>query len=80
VLSNLGEPIGEYTIVVNVGLSTENGRPAAISDADIAAEFGDLTESTGFSRADAMAEIGRRHGLSRNLVYKALERAKTSGA
>lgn len=79
VIEQLGEPVGEYTGVIEIGQTTEQSRPEPPSDQDLVIEFGLLTEHSKSSRRRVLAEMGRRHGLSPNAIYMAIERAKKSG-
>ena len=79
VLPRLVSPRGEFTVVANVGQSTEYRPPAAIGDRELLHEFGDMTNTAGFTRRRALTTIARRHGLAANVVYDAIERAKKSG-
>ena len=76
VIEQLGEPVGEYTGVVEIGQITEQSKPEPPSDHELVIEFGLLTEHSKSSRRRVLAEMGRRHGLSPNAIYRAIERAK----
>jgi 16S rRNA (cytidine1402-2'-O)-methyltransferase len=69
------DPRGEYTIVAK-GASGSSLSSGPMSDEQLTAEFGQLTESRRLSRRAAIAEVAKRHGLTANAVYKRLERAK----
>jgi 16S rRNA (cytidine1402-2'-O)-methyltransferase len=75
VLAQIGEPRGEYTVVVGPGEAHEDERVVA-SDDDVAREFGVLTEKAGFRRRDAIAAIAKKFGRTTRDVYAAVERAK----
>ena len=67
----------------NFGMRFNNLEPridyhnvASDNDAEVAREFGALTESAGFGRRDAIAAIARKFGRSTRDVYAAVERAK----
>jgi 16S rRNA (cytidine1402-2'-O)-methyltransferase len=83
VLERLSEPRGEFTVIVEFGLSTERGSlepaRAEISLEDMAVEIGRLIDSAQMSRRQAVATIARRHHLAVNQVYSNLERLKKSG-
>jgi 16S rRNA (cytidine1402-2'-O)-methyltransferase len=64
---------GEFTIVVNIGQTTDNTAAAPI---DIANEFGQMTTDMSLSKRKAVAVLARRHGLPPNDVYQAIEEAK----
>jgi len=71
--------LGEFTVVLTIGLTPENLLPAVTSDQDIVAEFGVMTKIDGLTRRMAISSIGRKHGLAANRVYEILEAAKKSG-
>lgn len=76
VLERLGEPRGEYSVVVS-GLNNQNILPLeAPNDQVLRVEFCRLTEFGGLARRPALAEVAKRHGLSTRAVYAAVERAK----
>jgi hypothetical protein len=52
---------------------------AAPDDNILAEQFGELTLNRRRSRRQAIADLARRHRLSANKVYQAIERAKNSG-
>jgi 16S rRNA (cytidine1402-2'-O)-methyltransferase len=78
VLKHLTTPIGEFTVVVDVGRSTNIVPGAPISDEMIVAEFGRMTALNGISRRRAITRLARTHGLPPNEVYKTIELAKKS--
>jgi 16S rRNA (cytidine1402-2'-O)-methyltransferase len=63
-LTELKRPIGEFTIVVEIGHKTENR--------DAAAEI-ELS-----SRRQALAQVAQDHGLTANQLYRVIEDAKKS--
>jgi 16S rRNA (cytidine1402-2'-O)-methyltransferase len=80
VLRKLEHPIGEYTVVADIGLITKHGPTrSAINAQAIAAEFFQMTKTAHLSRRRAVTELARSHGLTTNAVYKALEDVKKSG-
>jgi len=76
VLDSLKEPRGEFTVVVSPA-ALENVPAEPPSDAQLRHDFGVLTESSGFSRRDAITELSNRHRLRTRDVFAALERTKT---
>jgi len=72
VSDRLQDPCGELTVVINIGLMTNN-RPA---DVDLVAEFGQMTARAGTTKRRAVAELARKHGLAPNDVYTAIENAR----
>jgi 16S rRNA (cytidine1402-2'-O)-methyltransferase len=79
VLATIGEPIGEFTVVANIGQITDNDPPAAPSPAEILSEFGELTKTSKMSRRAAVATLAKRHRLAANLVYELIETGKKDG-
>ena len=69
---------GEFTVVLNIGLITENSRPKTASVQDIAVEFGVMTNIQGLTRRMAISSLGKRHGIAPNRIYEILEEAKKS--
>jgi 16S rRNA (cytidine1402-2'-O)-methyltransferase len=67
---------GEYSIVVRIGHKTDNVHPEPPEEADIAADFGRITESAGMSRRHAIRQIADKYGLKANVVYQMLERGR----
>jgi 16S rRNA (cytidine1402-2'-O)-methyltransferase len=66
VLARLGQPRGEYTVVVEIGYKTENER----------LDIGVMTNNESSSRRETISAIARTLGLSANEVYAALETLK----
>jgi len=77
VLAALGEPRGEYTVVLAPAVPE---RPVPLTDAGAWAEFADLTGPGHLSRRGAVSAIARRHGVPAREVYAAIERAKPDAA
>jgi 16S rRNA (cytidine1402-2'-O)-methyltransferase len=76
VLGQLTAPLGEFTIVVDIGRSTDNLASAPPTTESLVAEFGQMTTSGTFSRRQAISRLARTHGLPPNEVYEAIESAK----
>jgi 16S rRNA (cytidine1402-2'-O)-methyltransferase len=76
VIARLTAPIGEFTVVLDVGHETEQTEHRAVSNTDLAKQFGLMTEHAAVSKRLAVARLAREHGLSTNVVYAALEEAK----
>jgi 16S rRNA (cytidine1402-2'-O)-methyltransferase len=79
IVSKLPVNRGEFTIVANIGRPTENMGEIPVSDESIVAYFGEITKNRQCSRKQAINLTARRHQLSPNQVYAAIERAKKSG-
>ena len=76
VLASIPPPRGEYTVVVDIGQSTQIGPAQPPSDALILLEFGELTKSEAQTRRRAITTLARRHRLPAREVYAAIERAR----
>ncbi len=79
VLRRLTEARGEFTVVVNIGQKPENTMHQRPGGSELAAEFGDMTNTEGMTRRRAVAALARRHRLPANEVYRAIELFKKSG-
>jgi len=78
VLEKLSNPIGEFTVVLEIGQTTDNSAAREISDEELLSEIGRMTDRLPGRRRSAIAELARRHGRSPNEIYAAIERAKKS--
>jgi 16S rRNA (cytidine1402-2'-O)-methyltransferase len=76
VASRLSSAKGEFTVVLDIGRSTEISPANGPADPDVLAEFGVLTNNMGLGRRQAVARLAEKHGQGRNEVYAAIERAK----
>ena len=82
VLARVSSPLGEFTVVVNLGLEV---KPAVLDPGSeagrrlIADEFGHMTSISGKTRRQAISYIAKRYGVSAKAVYSAIEEAKFSG-
>jgi 16S rRNA (cytidine1402-2'-O)-methyltransferase len=75
VLDRLGEPRGEFTIVVSGTPPAEPGTADQVSDFQLLTDFGRLTER-GMGRREAITELARRHHLRSREVFAAIDRAR----
>jgi 16S rRNA (cytidine1402-2'-O)-methyltransferase len=80
VLSALGEPRGEFTIVVGPRKNTVSSEEVPVSDEQVLKEFGQIPESGQVTRRQAVAEVAQKLGKSPREIYSAIERAKKSSA
>jgi 16S rRNA (cytidine1402-2'-O)-methyltransferase len=78
VLDQLSDGRGEYTIVTIIGRKTEKKSSEPPSAEMLRREFGEITSTAGSSRRSAVATLAKRHGLTPNDVYRALETVKKS--
>jgi 16S rRNA (cytidine1402-2'-O)-methyltransferase len=79
VIERLAEPIGEYTVVANIGRTTELAAAAPPSVAELLAELGVMTNSAHLTKRAAVSALARRYKIAPNVVYDILETAKKSG-
>ena len=71
--------VGEFTVVAIIGLKPELGVSRRPGPHELLAELGQIATDGRLTRRRAIAELSRRHGLSPNEVYAAIESAKKSG-
>jgi 16S rRNA (cytidine1402-2'-O)-methyltransferase len=79
VAGQLISPRGEITVVVGPAVSVVRPTIVHATDADLAAEFGRITNTGLVSRGESVALVAKKFGKSRREVYAAIERAKVSG-
>jgi 16S rRNA C1402 (ribose-2'-O) methylase RsmI len=77
VLSGLKRPLGEYTVVADIGHVTAEISAVRADRPDMLSEFYQLTKSGGLSRRAAISTLARRHGISSRAVYQSIEAAKS---
>jgi 16S rRNA (cytidine1402-2'-O)-methyltransferase len=78
VLQRLAEPLGEYTVVANIGHTTDIVTTEAPSAAELLVEFSVMTKSAHLTKRAAVSALARRHKIAPNAVYNILEAAKKS--
>jgi 16S rRNA (cytidine1402-2'-O)-methyltransferase len=79
VVTRLDPPRGEFTVVLSIGQTTDNGAPAGPAPHELGSEFGVMTNIGGLTRRAAISKLARKYGLSAREVYSAIETAKKSG-
>ena len=79
VIATVGEPKGEFTVVLDIGHPNEYNVAAPPSESAIAAEFGEMTNMPGMTRRRVVAALAKKHHLPANVVYAAIEGAKKLG-
>ena len=75
-LASLGEPLGEFVILLapaSVGRSPHDLPPTDV----LAAEFGDLTNIGGGTRRDAVRRLAEKYHVSVKAMYQLLEEARS---
>ena len=71
----IGEPRGEFTVVVAGRPVDQPDSPVEVSDSQLLIDFGCLTEN-GAGRREAINELARRHGIRSRDVFAAIDRAR----
>jgi 16S rRNA (cytidine1402-2'-O)-methyltransferase len=79
VLERLPPPLGEFTVVLDIGRTIDSVSLEPPSEALIVTEFGRITALGGLSRRQVINQVARAHGLAPNQVYETIERAKKLG-
>jgi 16S rRNA (cytidine1402-2'-O)-methyltransferase len=79
VIGRLAEPIGEYTVVANIGHKPDSAPTETPSATELLVEFGAMTQSAHLTKRAAISALARRHRIAPNVVYDILETAKKSG-
>jgi len=79
VIERLSVSRGEYTVTLDIGLSPDLAPAQPPSAATLRLEFDEMTKLEKSTRRTAIAKLAKRHRLSVNEVYSALESAKQSG-
>jgi len=75
VIGRLGEPRGEFTVVVAGRPDVATGSGQQVSDNQLLEDFGHLTES-GLGRREAICELATRYRLRSRDVFAAIDRAR----
>jgi len=78
-LERLGDPRGEFTVVVAPQIKFQSNSHLEMSDEDVVREFWRLTENSLASRREAVRLVAQGSGRSSKEIYSAIERAKRSG-
>ena len=75
-VERLSDPRGEFTVIVGPVENKEVSSITDVSDDQLAAEFGQSTESGGLGRREAVTSLARKYGRPSREVYAAIERAR----
>jgi 16S rRNA (cytidine1402-2'-O)-methyltransferase len=78
VVSQIKSTKGEFTVVVGPSISMDS-EAVAVSDLQLAHEFGCMANAGGVSRREAISQLARRYNRRTRDVYAAIENAKKSG-
>jgi 16S rRNA (cytidine1402-2'-O)-methyltransferase len=77
-LGRLEAPLGEFTVVANIGRKTNIVPARAFSPEVTVAEICRMTESGAISRRQAVSSVAKKYSKPTNELYRALENAKRS--
>jgi 16S rRNA (cytidine1402-2'-O)-methyltransferase len=78
IVGRLGEPRGEYTVVL--AASPPPDETPVATDAALWQDYCALTAASGMGRREAIASLSRRYGRSSREIFDALERGRAAGA
>jgi 16S rRNA (cytidine1402-2'-O)-methyltransferase len=78
VLGQLGEPRGEFTVVLDIGQKTDIVPAELPAGVVLLTEVGELTENRKYTKRVAINALARKYQRSPNDVYAAVEKAKKS--
>jgi 16S rRNA (cytidine1402-2'-O)-methyltransferase len=78
VLTRVEEPRGEFTVVAEIGLKTENSIAAVPPASELLIEFGDMTKTSVANRRQVISLLSKRYGIPTREMYQRLEAAKKS--
>jgi len=76
VLQEIGEPRGEFTVVVDIGQTTDIGPATDRSPTAAVDEFYQLTNTTSKTKRAVVAELSQKHGIPANELYRLIEAGK----
>jgi 16S rRNA (cytidine1402-2'-O)-methyltransferase len=79
VLKTLVAPLGEFTVVADLGHKTDIVPARTVSAPAMLVEFGEMTKNGALRRRQAIASLARKYSRSVNEVYETLEKAKKLG-
>jgi 16S rRNA (cytidine1402-2'-O)-methyltransferase len=80
VVQSLGQPRGEYTVVVSAKESDAEHRMELPEGEPLLVEFGQITDLGAMSRRDAIAQLAQKYRRAPREVYAAIENAKKSAS
>ena len=78
-ISDPPPPLGEFVVVVFPIAEGRSGTGREVDERVLATEFGQLTNTAGVTRREALREIARRHGVRPRQVFDAVEAIRKSG-
>jgi hypothetical protein len=71
-------PKGEFVMVLFPAEQSSDGERVETDPAELALEFGRITESGVLSRRDAIRQVARKFGVAARDVFDAIERHRNS--
>lgn len=77
--TRMGEPRGEFTVIVGPTVKQQKGNDICLTDAQVADEFWRITNNGGGSRRAVISQLAKKFGRSARDIYSAIERAKNIG-
>ena len=81
VVKSVGEARGEFTIVLNIGLTTKfTGcfNSELETNASVLNDIGEMTLTAGMTKRKAINRVAKKHGIPPNRVYEIVEAGKKS--
>jgi 16S rRNA (cytidine1402-2'-O)-methyltransferase len=78
VLTEISSTLGEFTVVADLGYTTDIAPTQPPSPEELLVEFGYLTNNEKLSRRMAVTALAKRHKLGANAIYKMIEVGKHS--
>ena len=78
IVGHLPDERGEFTLVIGPVKATTKDAPE-VSDQQIFAEFGQLTDIAGEGRRGAVSALAKKYGRSAKNIYSVIEQLKKSG-
>jgi 16S rRNA (cytidine1402-2'-O)-methyltransferase len=80
VVAEIGEPRGEYTVVVAATEDTPGETAELPQGRILLSEFGHITDYGAVTRREAIAQLASKYGKSHREIYDAIEKAKESAS
>jgi 16S rRNA (cytidine1402-2'-O)-methyltransferase len=75
-LTQLVSPVGEFTVVAEIGRMIDSRNHEVPTADELFQEFGHITANNRLSRRRAINTLAKVHGLAPNMVYDLIEQAK----
>jgi 16S rRNA (cytidine1402-2'-O)-methyltransferase len=78
VLAQISSYLGEFTVVADIGQTTDIFQTIPPTAAEVLVELADLTKQRKLSRRQAVAALAKRHKMGANAIYRLIEAGKQS--